>query len=59
MAKMIAHARVAADGVLRLNLTVGPQEANQDVRVTVEPTSPTKTITQEEWAAWVHLGGRT
>jgi hypothetical protein len=53
MTKMIANARIGADGVLRLNLPVGLQEANRHVLVTVEPASSKKTMTQSEWESWV------
>lgn len=53
MTKMILNARIGADGVLRLNVPVGSLEADRDVRVTVEPARPAKTMTEPEWAAWV------
>jgi hypothetical protein len=53
MTRMTLNARVGPDGVLRLNVPVGPQEADQDVQVTVEPIAPKKPMTQAEWAAWV------
>jgi hypothetical protein len=53
MTRMILNARIGADGVLRLNVPLGPQEAHQDVQVTVEAVTPRKPMTQAEWAAWV------
>ena len=45
--------RVGADGVLSVVLALGQAEANQEVRVTVEPIAAKPAMTQEEWAAWV------
>lgn len=53
MTQMRLSARVGADGVLRLNVPVGINEADREVQVTVEPMSAKQTMTQEEWAAWV------
>ncbi len=53
MTRMTMSGRVGADGVLRVNVPVGINEADQAVRITVEPASPQKTMTQTEWAAWV------
>jgi hypothetical protein len=50
---MRLSARVGADGVLRLNVPVGINEADREVQVTVEPVSASNKMTQEQWAAWV------
>jgi hypothetical protein len=39
--------------VLRIAVPVGIADAEKDVEVTVEPVTPKKQMTQEEWAAWV------
>jgi len=53
MNRMIVKSRIGSDGVLRMTLPVGSQDANQDVQVTVEPLAPKKAMTPAEWAAWV------
>jgi hypothetical protein len=53
MNRMVVKSRVGSDGVLHLALPVGAEEANKEVQVTVEPITPKKDMTQEEWAAWV------
>jgi hypothetical protein len=53
MNRMIVRSRVGADGVLRVNVPVGKDEADQEVQVTVEPLAPKAAMTQEEWEAWV------
>ena len=53
MNRIIVKSRVDADGVLRVSVPVGKQEADREVQVTVEPVEPKKPMTQEEWAAWV------
>lgn len=44
---------VSNDGMLHLSLPLGLEEANHEVQVTVEPFSPKKSMTQDEWHAWV------
>ncbi len=44
--------RVGPDGVLRVALPLGVDAADGEVKLTVEPTTPTVTTT-DEWAAWV------
>jgi hypothetical protein len=51
MTRMRLSARVDADGVLRLNVPVGADDADQEVQVTIEPARPA--MTQEEWRRWV------
>jgi hypothetical protein len=53
MTRITLNARVGADGVLRMTVPLGTQEADQEVQVTVEPVSRRKQMTQEEYAAWV------
>jgi hypothetical protein len=48
--------RVDADGVLRLSLPFGLDEANREVKVIVEPADlrgPLSQPNQEEWQAFV------
>jgi hypothetical protein len=37
MIRIVVKSKVGSDGVLHLDLPVGPAEANKDVQVTVEP----------------------
>lgn len=53
MNRMVVKSRVGSDGVLHLNLPIGVQEADVEVQITVEPIAGKKTMTQEEWKAWV------
>jgi hypothetical protein len=53
MNRMVVKSRVGSDGVLHLALPVGMEEADKEVQVTVELTTPKKEMTQEEWEAWV------
>jgi len=53
MNRMIVRSRVSPDGVLRVNLPVGMEGADQEVQVTVEPLAPKAAMTQDQWASWV------
>ena len=53
MNRMVVKSRVGSDGVLHLALPVGVEEADKEVQITVEPITPKKAMTQEEWEAWV------
>ena len=53
MNRLIVKSRVGSDGVLRVTVPVGLDEADQEVQVTVEPVPGRTKMTQEEWAAWV------
>jgi len=52
MNRIVINSKVGSDGVLHLDLPVGQAEADQEVRVTVEPVSR-PAMTQEEWRAAV------
>lgn len=51
MNPIIVKSKVGSDGVLHLDLSLGVEDAERDVVVTVEPARPE--MTQEEWRAWV------
>ncbi len=53
MNRMVVKSRVGSDGVLHLALPVGVEEADKEVQVTVEPITPKKEMTQEEWRAFI------
>lgn len=52
MDRMIVQSRVGADGVLRVTVPVGPQDANREVQVTIEPAAPPQ-MAPEEWRQFV------
>jgi hypothetical protein len=52
MTRIVVKSKVGADGVLQLNVPVGPEEANREVQVTIEPAPP-KPTTQEDWQAFI------
>jgi hypothetical protein len=49
---MVLTSTVSNDGVLRLSIALGIEEANKDVRVTVEPMTPAP-MSQEEWQRFI------
>lgn len=51
MNRMVVKSKVDGAGILHLELTVGVDEANKEVQVTVEPVRPT--MTQKEWQAYI------
>jgi len=48
MTRIVVNSKVGPDGVLHLTLPLGAAEADQDVRVTVEPVAR-PSPTAEEW----------
>ena len=58
MNRMVLKSTVSGDGVLRLALPVGIEEANKEMQVTVEPATPAP-MSQEEWQKLVlSTGGK-
>lgn len=53
MNRILVKAKVGDDGVLRLEVTIGAAEGNQEVQVTVEPVATKAPMSQEEWRAFV------
>ena len=51
MKRMSFRSKLDSNGVLRLDLPLGEEAANQEVEVTIELLPPA--MTQEEWKAWV------
>ena len=47
MTPIVMKSKVGADGVLQLNVPIGPAEANREMRVTIEPAPPEATSRQE------------
>jgi hypothetical protein len=52
MNRVIVKSKVGSDGVLKLTVPLGADEANQDVQITIEP-SGSPAITPDEWRSWV------
>ena len=53
MNRRVVKAKVDGDGVLRLELPMGAEDANKEVDVTVEPVPARRAMTPEQWHAWV------
>jgi len=55
MTKIELKSRVGADGVLKLRVPVGLEEANREVRVTVESVGqgPDPAADREEWKRFI------
>ena len=53
MNRIIVRSRVDGDGVLRVNLPIGKQDADREVQLTVEPLPGKKPMRQEEYVKWV------
>jgi hypothetical protein len=52
MDRILIHSRVGADGVLRIDVPMGDDAADREVRVTIDPVGPPP-MTQEEWRQFV------
>ena len=50
MTRIVVTSKVGSDGAL--HLTLPADSAGQEVRVTIEPVSPS-TLSPAEWRAWV------
>jgi hypothetical protein len=53
MTRIVVEQRVSDDGVLRITLPLGAEEAARDMRVTVEPIDSKRTMSPEEWRAGI------
>jgi hypothetical protein len=53
MDRIVLRSKVSSDGILHLSLPIGLDQADKDVRVTVEPLAPDKPMTREQRAPWV------
>ncbi len=57
MNRVVLQVKTGPDGALHLDVPLGPEQAEREVRVVIEPLP--QHMTQEEWAAWVaSLAGR-
>jgi hypothetical protein len=53
MNRIVIEQRVSGDGVLQLTLPLGVEEADRDVRITVEPVGQKREMTLDEWRAGI------
>jgi hypothetical protein len=53
MNRIVVEQRLSAEGVLQLNLPLGADQADREVRVTIEPVASKKVMTPQEWRAGV------
>ena len=53
MNRTITKSKVSSDGVLNLSLPLGLDEANREVKVTVDLITDANSMTPEAWQAWV------
>lgn len=53
MTRTVLKSRVGADGVLLVSVPLGAADANREVTVTIEPATPTPSLTQDQWQDWV------
>jgi hypothetical protein len=51
MSSIVVESRTGPDGTLHLDVPLGPDRANQPVRVVIHSTP--RPISREEWVAWV------
>lgn len=49
MNRIIVNSRVGQDGVLKLTLPIGPEDADREVRVIVEPAAESSASAADEW----------
>ena len=53
MTRIVVERRLSAEGVLQLSLPLGADQADREVRVTIEAVGPKKDMTPEDWRAGV------
>jgi hypothetical protein len=51
MNRTVLHSRVGPDGVLHITVPIGKEDADREVKVTIDPVPPL--MTQEEWREFV------
>ena len=57
MHRLVVQSRVGSDGVMHLDIPMGKDVADQDVRVTVDPVQRASSMSQEEWRPVRHGNG--
>lgn len=54
MHRLVVQSRVGSDGVLRIEISMGKEDADLEVQVTIDPVQTAKSsMTQEEWRDFV------
>ena len=53
MNRLAVQSRIDRDGILRLNIPVGVQDAGRAVQVIVEPAESKPTIVAEDYTTWL------
>lgn len=53
MNRIVVKSKVGSDGIVRVAVPVGVEEADQEVHVTVEAIASNPAMSPAEWAAWV------
>ncbi len=54
MHRLVVQSRVGSDGVLHIDIPLGKEDADRDVRVTIDPVEVgPPPLTQEEWRRFV------
>ncbi len=55
LTRIVVNSRIDADGVLRVTVPFGASDANREVQVTIEATSPTSAerMMPDEWQHFV------
>ena len=53
MNRISINSELKNNGVLHLSLPMGLEEANREVQVTVESTTPSTPMSREAWQTWV------
>ncbi len=55
MHRLVVQSRVGSDGVLRIEISMGKEDADLEVQVTIDPVQTAKSsMTQEEWRRLRH-----
>lgn len=52
MNRKVVTSKVGGDGTLRIEVALGPEAADEDVQVTIEPAPP-KQMSQDEWRRFI------
>ncbi len=54
MTRMVVNSKVGPDGILRVTVPLGADEANREVQVTIEATAAAaQRMTQEQWRQFI------
>jgi hypothetical protein len=55
MNRIVVQSRVGSDGVLRITVPIGKEDADREVQLTIDPVrvDPPPSMTQQEWRDFV------